>query len=146
LPAEELECPLRPGFVAVSFEGEEASAAVMAERLVFTLEIWSAAMAGEPAPEKAAGDLARRFERAARDFARLAHRIHDRGAFDDAFVDALCEPPESFTYGSVLAHVLAYGAVRREALAGVLAELGAQVPRDSADPILWEQRRASPRA
>ena len=29
-----LERPLRPGFVAVSFEGEESSAALMAERLV----------------------------------------------------------------------------------------------------------------
>ena len=47
--------------------------------------------------------------------------IRDRGAFDDAFVDALCEPPQSFTYGGVLAHVLSFGAIRREALASVLA-------------------------
>jgi AraC-like DNA-binding protein len=145
LPAEALERPLRPGFVVVWFEGEEASAAEMAERLVFTLEIWAAAMAGEPAPERAAGDLVPRFGRAARRFARLARRIHDQGAFDDAFVDALCEPPQSFTYGSVLAHVITYGAVRREALAAVLAELGAPVPDDSGDPILWEQTRAAGR-
>jgi AraC family transcriptional regulator len=37
LPAEALERPLRPGFSATWFEGEEPSAAVMAERLVFTL-------------------------------------------------------------------------------------------------------------
>jgi AraC family transcriptional regulator len=87
---------------------------------------------GEPAP---------RFERAGRGFERLAKRIRDRGAFDDAFVDALCEPPRSFTYGGVLAHVLSYGAVRREALASVLAELGADVP-SSGDPIEWEARSA----
>ena len=40
--------PLRPGFVTVWFEGEEASAAKMAERLVFTLEVWVASMAGDP--------------------------------------------------------------------------------------------------
>ncbi len=141
VPAADLERPLRPGLVVVWFEGEEASAALMAERLVFTLEIWAAAMAGEPAPEPARGDLLRRFERAARDFARLARRIRDRGAYDDAFVDALCEPPQSFTYGSVLAHVLTFGAVRREALAGVLAELGASVP-GPVDPIHWEQSRS----
>ena len=50
LPAEALERPLRPGFVVVWFEGEEASAAVMAERLVFTLEVWVAAMAGRAVP------------------------------------------------------------------------------------------------
>jgi AraC family transcriptional regulator len=136
LPAQALERPLRPGFVVLGFEGEEASAAVMAERLVYTLEVWAAAIEGAPVPPAASGPLLPRFERAARAFARIAARIRDGGAYDDAFVDALCEPPQSFTYGSVLAHVLSFGAVRREALAGVLRELGAQVP--SGDPIDWE--------
>jgi AraC family transcriptional regulator len=52
-------------------------------------------------------------------------------------VDALCEPPQSFTYGGVLSHILSFGAVRREMLASVLHELGATVP--PGDPILWEQ-------
>ncbi len=52
-------------------------------------------------------------------------------------MDALCEPPQSFTYGGVIAHVLTFGAIRREALASVLAELGAELPETS-DPILWE--------
>jgi AraC-like DNA-binding protein len=141
LPPEALERPLRPGFVAVWFEGEEASAAVMAERLVFTLEVWVAAMAGEPFPERRGGDLQARFERAAPAFARIARSIRDRGAWDDAFVDALCEPPQSFTYGGVLAHVAHYGAIRCHALAGVLAELGAEV--SSGDPIEWEAGRSS---
>jgi AraC family transcriptional regulator len=148
LPDAELERELRPGLVIVWFEGEEASAALMAERLVYTLEVWVAAIQGQPAPA-GGGDLLRRFERASVAFARLARRIRDRGAWDDAFVDALCEPPQSFTYGGVIAHVLSYGVVRREALAGVLAELGAPVP-SSGDPIEWEQTRtgdvsASPR-
>jgi AraC family transcriptional regulator len=140
LPGAELERPMRPGFVAVWFEGEEASAALMAERLVFTLEIWVAAIAGEPFPAGGGEDLVRRHERASRDFSRLVRRIRDRGAWDDAFVDALCEPPQSFTYGGVISHVLSYGAVRREALASVLAELGAEVP-SSGDPIDWEAAR-----
>ncbi len=137
----ELERPLRPGLVVVWFEGEEASAARMAERLVRTLEVWVAAITGQPFPPPLAGDeLLARFERAARDFERLARSIRDRGAWDDMFVDALCEPPQSFTYGGVLAHVLTYGAVRREALAGVLAELGCPPPA-SGDPIEWEAGR-----
>ena len=137
LPADQLARPLRPGFVVVWFEGEEPSAALMAERLVSTLEIWVAAIAGEPVPTPGASPLPARFERAAREFARLARGIRDRGAWDDAFVDALCEPPQSFTYGGVLAHVLSYGTVRREALANVLAELGAG-PISTGDPIMWE--------
>jgi AraC-like DNA-binding protein len=139
LPREELERELRPGFVATWFEGEEASAALMCERSVFTLEVWAAAMAGEPVPS-GDGEWLPRFERAARTFERLAKRIRDRGAYDDAFVDALCEPPQSFTYGGVLSHVLAYGAVRREALASVLRELGADV--SIGDPILWEDAQS----
>lgn len=157
LPADDLSRPLRPGFVAVWFEGEEPSAALMAERLVRTLEVWTAAIVGEAAPDApaAAGvaDLPRRFARVAPRFARVARSIRDRGAWDDAFVDALCEPPQSFTYGGVLAHVVTYGAIRREMLASVLTELGAVPPTgpdapDDADPILWEQRRwwAAPRA
>ena len=89
----------------------------MAERLVYTLEVWVAAIGGEPVPPPARGPLQPRFERAALGFERLAKSIRDRGAFDDAFVDALCEPPQSFTYGGVIAHVLTFGAIRREALA-----------------------------
>ena len=139
LDAASLERPLRPGFVAVWFEGEEASAALMAERLVYTLEVWLAAIEGRQVPPGGTADLLRRFEAAARGFARFARRVRDSGAWDDAFVDALCEPPETFTYGGVLAHVLGYGVVRREALASVLVELGADVPASS-DPIEWERQ------
>jgi len=138
---EALARDVRPGFVAVWFEGEEAGAALMCERLVFTLEVWAAAMAGEPVPE-GGGEWSALFERAALRFERLAKRIRDDGAYDDAFVDALCEPPQSFTYGGVLSHVLSYGAIRREALASVLVELGAEVP-SCGDPIVWEAAQSA---
>jgi AraC-like DNA-binding protein len=130
--------PLRPGFVAVSFEGEEATGAVMAARLVGTLEVWVAAVAGRanpPPPPLDPRELLARFEPAAAAFARFVRAVRERGAWDDAFVDALCEPPESFPYGGVVAHVLEFGAIRRHALAGVLRELGAELP--PADPMLW---------
>jgi len=88
------------------------------------------------------GEWSARFERAALRFERLAKRIRDDGAYDDAFVDALCEPPQSFTYGGVLSHVLSYGAIRREALASVLVELGAEVP-SCGDPIVWEAAQSA---
>jgi AraC family transcriptional regulator len=108
---------------------------------VFTLEVWVAAIDGAPHPEPGGGDLRARFDRAAVAFARIARGIRDRAAWDDAFVDALCEPPQSFTYGGVLSHILGYGAVRREMLASVLRELGAIIP-SSGDPIEWEAGRA----
>lgn len=127
---------MRPGFTVVWFEGEEATAELMAERLVYTLEVWVEAIEGGPWPEPGDGPLLPRFERVSRRFVRQAKSIRDRGAWNDAFVDALCEPPQSFTYGGVIAHILTFGAIRREALAGVLTELGAKL--GSADPIMWE--------
>ena len=142
LAAADLERPLRPGLVVVWFEGEEASAAEMLRRLVGTLEVWVAAIAGSPAPDRA-GPLGPRLERAGAALTRLVRGIRAREAWDDAFVDALCEPPQSFTFGAVLSHVLSFGAVRREALAGVLTELGARV--GDGDPIGWELRHRAGR-
>ncbi|MET0730481.1 MAG: AraC family transcriptional regulator, partial [Solirubrobacterales bacterium] len=88
LPAGAQERELRPGFVVVWFEGEEASAAVMARRLVFTLEVWVAAMAGEPFPEPRDDRLLERLDRAGPAFERIARRVCERCAYDDAFVDA----------------------------------------------------------
>ena len=136
---------LRPGFVVVGFEGPEPSAALMAERLVRTLEVWIAAIAGEELPDdldpRAARDLLARFDAAGPRFARLVRALRERGAWDDAFVDALCEPPQSFSYGGVVAHVLTFGAVRREALAALLTDLGAP-ELASPDPLEWEDASA----
>jgi AraC family transcriptional regulator len=102
----------------------------------YTLEVWVAAITGVGWPDTG-GDLLHRHARASIAFTRLVRGIRDRGTWDDAFVDAPCEPPQSFTYGGVISHVLTYGAVRREALAGVLRVLGAPV-RSSGDPVDWE--------
>ena len=48
-----------PGSSPSGSRARRPSAAVMAERLVFTLEVWVAAMAGEPFPERREGALLR---------------------------------------------------------------------------------------
>jgi hypothetical protein len=129
LPPVALERSLRPGFVACWFEGEEPSAALMAERLVAALEVWVSAIAGRERPEPA-GRLLDRWERAGPALVALVRAARPQ----DGFVDALCEPPQLFLHGNVVAHVLEYGAVRRHALEGVLRELGAELPRAVGDP------------
>lgn len=71
-------------------------------------------------------------------FASLVRRIRDRNEWDDVFVDALCTPPVSFTFGSVIAHILTVGVVRRQAVIGALRELGV-ADVESRDPIEWER-------
>jgi hypothetical protein len=46
------------------------------------------------------------------------------GRAGDTFIDAICDPPETFTYGGVLAHVLNFSAVRRTLAIGALDSAG----------------------
>ncbi|HET6561526.1 MAG TPA: helix-turn-helix domain-containing protein [Marmoricola sp.] len=46
------------------------------------------------------------------------------GRLDDTFVDTLCEPPELFTYGGMVAHVLTFAAHRRTLVVLALAHHG----------------------
>ena len=68
--------------------------------------------------------------------------IRDRGAWDTAFVDAVCDPPETFTFGAMVAHVLTWSAHRRHVTIGALRALGAECV-GSGDPIEWERRAAA---
>ena len=91
-------------------------------------------------PQPGAGDLLRASTARHATFARLARAIRDRGAWDDAFVDALCEPPQSFTYGGV---ARARPQLRRGAPRGARERAGRarRAPVSSGDPIEWEAGR-----
>lgn len=58
--------------------------------------------------------------------------IRDRNAWDTAFVDALYDPPETFTFGGMVAHVFTWSAHRRQVVVGAPRKLGADV--GSGDP------------
>jgi hypothetical protein len=71
-------------------------------------------------------------------FSALVRRIRDRNEWDDVFVDALCTPPVSFTFGSVIAHILTVSVIRRQTATLVLRELGVE-DIETRDPIEWER-------
>jgi hypothetical protein len=48
------------------------------------------------------------------------------GRLDETFVDALCDPPQIFTYGGMVAHVLTFAAHRRVLVCGALATPGSR--------------------
>ncbi|MGH3714908.1 MAG: helix-turn-helix domain-containing protein [Micromonosporaceae bacterium] len=147
LTDEQLDRAIRPGHTVLSFDGPEPNVRAMLERLVFTKEVWSAAIAGRDFPEttdKSLDGLRTRWASAGEEFLSLVRGIRDRDEWGDVFVDALCEPPQSFTFGGVVAHVITFSAYRRQVLIGALAELGVTVS-DPADPIEWERQRQSER-
>jgi AraC-like DNA-binding protein len=145
LSDDALDRPMRPGLVVHSFEGPEPDVRTMLDRLVFTKEVWTAAIAGRDFPTERDRSIAGQQARLAAvqpQFTALVRRIRDRSEWDDVFVDALCTPPVSFTFGSVIAHILTVAMTRRQTVIDVLRELGvADVERR--DPIEWERAMAA---
>jgi hypothetical protein len=138
---ETLDRPMRPGLVVHAFEGPEPDVRTMLERIVFTKEVWTAAMGGRDIPSREQRSIAALQARLAAvqpQFSALVRRIRDRNEWDDVFVDALCKPPVSFTFGSVIAHILTVSVVRRQTVIDVLRELGVQ-DVEIRDPIEWER-------
>ena len=60
-------------------------------------------------------------------FQRVMTDVRDRRAWDDTFVDALCEPPETFTFGGMFAHVITFNSYRRMLALDALRSLGVKV-------------------
>jgi hypothetical protein len=141
LSDDALDRPVRPGFVVHAFEGPEADVRTILERIVFTLEVWTAAIGGRDIPSRESRSIAALKARLAAvqpQFAALVRRIRDRNEWDDVFVDALCTPPVSFTFGSVIAHILTAAVIRRRTVIDALRELGVADP-EARDPIEWER-------
>jgi hypothetical protein len=141
LPDEALDRHVRPGLVVHDFEGPEPDVRTMLERIVYTKEVWTAAIGGRDAPprdQRSIAALQARLAAVQPQFVSLVRRIRDRNEWDDAFVDALCTPPVSFTFGSVIAHILTVSVIRRQTVIGALRELGI-ADAETRDSIEWER-------
>ncbi|MFW6639887.1 helix-turn-helix domain-containing protein [Nocardiopsis algeriensis] len=142
LPEEAYRRVRAPGQVVLPWDGPEESVAAVLERLVRTKEMWLASIEGADSPEPGADDPASLLERHERSGARWIAAVADigrRDAFGDRLVDALCDPPESFTLGGVVAHVLTFSAHRRLLVRHMLRGEGTKV--DDGDPLAWLQQR-----
>ena len=104
-------------------------------RLVVTKEVWTAALTGgslpdlnaEP-PEQGTPDaLLSRLEAADEKFNRILSDVRNRNAWSDTFVDALCEPPETFSFGGMFAHVITFNTYQRLLALDALRRLGVKV-------------------
>jgi len=105
------------------------------KRLVQTKEVWTAALAGgalpnlkdEP-PERGPRDaLIARLEQVDEEFGRILTDVRNRNAWSDTFVDTLCEPPETFSFGGMFAHVITFNTYQRLLALDALRRLGVRV-------------------
>ncbi|MGI9093564.1 MAG: helix-turn-helix domain-containing protein [Mycobacteriales bacterium] len=99
--------------------------------MVIQEERWSASIEGRVGPEHADwnGDesvdgLRSRHAAAGRRFRDVVAELTSAGRLDETFLDTSCEPPEVFTYGGMIAHVLTFGGFRRELVLLALAAAG----------------------
>jgi AraC family transcriptional regulator len=116
--------------IELSVEGidQDPTLRSLTGRLVGQLEMWIAALEGltrMPAADDATSPgLRRRLDAAGPRFRDLIVTPLQEGRAGETFIDATCDPAETFTYGGVLAHVLTFSAVRRTMAIGALDSAG----------------------
>ncbi len=131
LSDEQLDRPLSHPAHIFPWPAPDQSLREVLERMVYTTEVWTAALSGSGMPEEIGRQtpavLLKRLESANQQFHAILSDVRNRGAWDDRFVDALCDPPETFTFGGMFAHVITFNAYRRIVAMEALRGLGAHV-------------------
>jgi hypothetical protein len=77
--------------------------------------------------DQTAARLLERFNQVDGEFNGLMSNVRNRNAWQDTFVDALCEPAETFTFGGMFAHMMTFNAYRRLTALSALRGLGVNV-------------------
>ena len=135
LTDEQLDRPLKNQVTVCPWDSADQSLRQILERMVQTKEVWAAALTGGPMPlmddaapaDRTPAALLARIDSADARFDRILTDVRNRGAWEDTFVDALCEPPEAFTFGGMFAHVITFNAYRRMLAIEALRCLGVRV-------------------
>src|SRR5438093_7328316 len=93
---------------------------------------------GPPKSQRSPRAMLQRLEKADAELHRIFTDVRNRSAWDDTFVDALCEPAETFTFGGVFAHIMTFNAHRRLMALDALRQLGVQT-EGFGDPMEYEE-------
>jgi AraC-like DNA-binding protein len=132
---EQLDSPLKNQVKVFPWDGPDQSLRQLLDRMVLTKEVWAAAITGgampatedAPAEHRTPAAMLARVEKADAAFHGVLKDVRNRSAWEDTFVDALCEPPETFTFGGTFAHVVIFNAYRRMIAIDALRRLGVKV-------------------
>jgi AraC family transcriptional regulator len=125
------------------FEEAQQSLRDMFHRHIFWKEVWIAAIRGQPFSDevdKTIDGMTKRHEQASSDFLAIAHEVRDESKWQAVFVDALCVPPETFSFSGVVAHVITFSAHQRGVMLDALRRFGIN-DLGYNDPIEFERTR-----
>ncbi len=132
---EQLDHPLKNQMKIFPWDGPDQSLRQILDRMVQTKEVWAAALTGggmplldnAPPEDRTPSAMLARMDKADAAFHSVLTDVRNRSAWEDTFVDALCEPPETFTFGGMFADVITFNAHRRMLAIDALQRLGAKV-------------------
>jgi AraC-like DNA-binding protein len=147
LPEAVLDQPLGQPMQLLFFDPLDDTLRQLLRQLIFTREIWLAAVRQQPLPTESDDSLEgllQRLDDAYLEFAEFVRQVRDENRWDEEFVDALCDPPETFTYGGIIAHVLTFTQVRRTLALHAVRAHGITTLGDG-DPIMWESANRAAR-
>jgi AraC-like DNA-binding protein/uncharacterized damage-inducible protein DinB len=145
LSDEQLDRPINSTAKVWGWDQPDKNLREILERMVQTKEVWTAALTGgemprlddRPSEDRTPAALLERFTKADAEFHRVLRDVRDRRAWDESFVDALCEPPETFTFGGMFAHVITFNSYRRLAALDAFHFLGVHI-QGSGCPMDYE--------
>ncbi len=145
LTEEQLDRPLPTVIELLPWRESNRTLRQLLENIIFTKEVWTAALSGSdmdmdgpPPSQRSPQALLQRFEKTDAELHRILGDIRNRSGWDDTFVDALCEPAETFTYGGVFAHIMTFNVHRRLMALEALRQLGVQT-EGFGDPMEYEE-------
>ena len=145
LTEEQLDRPLPTVVELLPWRESNKTLRQLLENIIFTKEVWTAALSGAdmdmngpPKSQRSPQAMLQRLEKTDAELHRIFSDIRNRSAWDDTFVDALCEPAETFTFGGVFAHIMTFNAHRRLMALDALRQLGVQT-EGFGDPMEYEE-------
>jgi AraC family transcriptional regulator len=145
LTEEQLDRPLPSVIEMLPWRESNKTLRQLLENIIFTKEVWTAALSGgemdmngPPESQRSPKAMLHRLDKADAELQRIFSGIRNRSAWDDTFVDALCEPAETFTFGGVFAHIMTFNAHRRLMALDALRNLGVQT-EGFGDPMEYEE-------
>ena len=142
---EQLDRPLTTVVELLPWRESNKTLRQLLENIVFTKEVWTAALSGAememngtPKSHRSPKAMLQRLEKTDVELHRILTDVRNRSAWDDTFVDALCEPAETFTFGGVFAHIMTFNAHRRLMALDAIRQLGVQT-EGFGDPMEYEE-------
>ena len=148
LTEELLDRPLATVIELLPWRESNKTLRQLLENIIFTKEVWAAALSGAEMDVDGASktksspqQMLERLEKTDIELHHIFNDVRNRSAWDDTFVDALCEPAETFTFGGVFAHIMTFNAHRRLMALDALRQLGIQT-EGFGDPMEYEENMA----